>query len=400
MMSHKYNQIMRSISVHQKRLFSMGILLLGLQVLNHPIHAAAASHDIYAEDQRLKQISHDTYMYDTEHTFAINCLYNQYLWVTKSYDEEERAKTCHAYFDAQNRLTYVLGYSPYILDNINNYCEERIYQRDDQEHTCRFVYYKANSMPYRDGYYIAYRYLFETSDFQFDEKDRMLRCLSYRRTVGSDPNGYSEELFFSSGYQAEYTKEQLTAELQYIDYWGTNETGVWEHRIYQYDEEGNCILSVVTTEDEILVNCYEHHKDTAQVEEYTYQVIDDWELLCEDGSIYELHPDGGKPAIQKVAADGSMEQELFYGKAMDLGQQHYLMPEEVAETLEDHTYTVKPGDCLWKIASRQYGHGIYYDLLYRTNREAIGRDRELLIPGTRLYIPEVGNAQDTIIRDD
>lgn len=394
---------------HKKRWFCMGIMFLGLQMLNiyqNPIPATAVNqdtdttaHEIYAEDRRLKQISHETTAYDKEHTSFSGYLYHQYAWVTKSYDEEERAGSCHARFDEQNRLLYALGYSPNILNNSNNYCEENIYERDDDEHTCRYIYYKANSAPYQDGYCIAYRYMFEASDFQFDEEGRLLRGLSYRRDVGSDPNGYSEELFFSRGYQAEYDGEQLMEELQYTDFWGSNETGVWEHRFYQYDERGRCILAVVTTEEEILLSCYEYHEDTSQVEAYTYQVTDNWEFTCEDGSTYYLRPDWGKPAVQKVAADGSVEQELFYGKAMDLGQQHYLMPEEVEDTLTDHMYLVKPGDCLWKIAYQQYGHGAYYDLIYRMNREVIGRDRELLLPGVRLYIPEVGNAQDTIVRD-
>ena len=63
--------------------------------------------------------------------------------------------------------------------------------------------------------------------------------------------------------------------------------------------------------------------------------------------------------------------------------------------MDDHRYTVRPGDCLWKIACERYGHGGYYDLIYRVNQNVIGGDADLLVPGMQLYVPEAGNAQDT-----
>ncbi len=361
--------------------------------------AETAIHDVYQKDDRLKLMHHETYAFDKAYAIVGNGLYSQYRWVTKSYNKEEIENSSHAYFDEQNRLLYALGYNGNILSGKNSYCEENIYNRNDTDHTCRYIYYKSNSAPYRDGYYIAYRYMFEASDFQFDEEDRLLLYLSYRRNVGSDPNGYSEELLFSEGYQADYDGERLMAEWVYRDYWGTNDVGVWEYRIYQYHEQGDCSLKVVVTEDEILLLCYEYAKEKGQIEEYVYQVMEDFEVSCEDGSTYYLRPQWEKPALRKVAADGSIEKELFYGKAIDMGQQHYLMPKEVEDTLDDHIYTVHSGDCLWKIAKQYYGDGSYYQLLYRMNRGTIGSDMQLLLPGMRLYVPEVGNAQDTKVAD-
>lgn len=388
----------------------VGILLLstvGMTVCGGPTEGTAADenagtglHGVYAEDDRLEFVGHETYEWNKEEASSGNGAYNAYTLVTKVFDEEEKAEVTHAYFDENDRLLYVLGYSANILGGGTNYCEENVYQRNDAENTCRYIYYKSNSIPYGDGYCVAYRYMFEVSDHQFDEEGRLCRTLTYRRDVGLDPNGYSEELFFSRGYEAEYDGAYLTAELQYYDYWGTNEVGAWEYGIYQYDEQGNCILRVTTTEDEITLCCYEYHKDAGQMDEYTYQVTEDWELSCEDGSAYYFSPQWGeKPAIQKTAADGSVERELFYGKAMDLGQRHYLTPEEVEETVDDHKYIVRPGDCLWDIAYRSYGRGSYYDLLYRLNRETIGPDENLLVPGTRLFVPEAGNPQDTKVSD-
>lgn len=84
---------------------------------------------------------------------------------------------------------------------------------------------------------------------------------------------------------------------------------------------------------------------------------------------------------------------------MDLGQQHYMMPEEVEAILEDHSYVVAPGDCLWSIAGRCYGQGRRCDLIWRMNRSVVGPDPDLLMPGMRLYLPEAGNAQDTRVGD-
>ncbi len=358
------------------------------------------SHYVYDEDKRLKRIQHETYEYDKADAVMGNGLYSRDRWVTERFDEAEIAETSHACFDERNRLTYVLGYSPAILGDGRSYCEERIYSRDDAAHTCRYIYYKSNSSPYKDGYYIAFRYMFETCDYRFDEEERLLSFLSYRRNVGSDPNGYSEELFFDEGYQAGYDGKYLTEELWYRDFWGTNEVGVWQYRIYRYNEQGDCILQASVTEDDIMVVCYEYDKDAGQADVYTYQVTEDFELSCDDGSICFLRPGWGKPAVRKVAADGSVERTLFYGQAMDMGQRHYLMPEEVEETADDHKYTVRPGDCLWDIAKRCYGHGAYCELIYHENRSVVGPDENLLVPGMRLYLPEVGNAQDTNVQEN
>lgn len=347
----------------------------------------------YAGDSRLKFMNHETCEYDRDASFSENSF--NYVQMNKSYDEEERADISHAYFDEHHRLLYVLGYSPAILSGSRSYCEENIYQRNDTENTCRYIYFKSNSMPYEDGFYVAFRYMFEVSDYQFDEEGRLHHSLTYRRDVGSDPNGYSEELFFSRGYEAYYDGDCLMGELNYYDYWGTNEVGAWEYRIYQYDEQGKRILEVATTEDEITLCTYEYQEDAGLVDVYTYLVTEDWELTCDDGRTCYFRPQWGAPAVKIVAEDGTVEKELFYGKAMDLGQQHYLIPDEVEKTVDDHMYMVSPGDCLWNIAYKRYGHGEYYDLIYRMNRNIIGGDEELLLPGMRLYVPEVGNAQDT-----
>lgn len=348
----------------------------------------------YAADGRLEMVSEGTYSYDKKEDLAGGYLYDQYMWVMEPYSEEEMAEFTHASFDDKNRICYMLGYTPAILTDAG-YCEEQIFDRDDLEHTCRHIYYKANSSLYQGDFYVAYRYLFDVCYYQFTEDGRLLSRLDYSREAGSDLSGYGEELFYNRGYRAEYDGERLMEELVCYNFWGTNEAGSWEHRAYQYNEQGDCILKVVTTEDEILVLSYEYDEADHQVSEYIYRVKENWEFTCEDGSVMRFQAAWGSPAVEKRKPDGTVEKAYVYGRVMDLGQEAYLMPEDVEETVDDHTYVVKPGDNLWNIARRHYGNGGRYELIYYVNRERIGADENLILPGTRLYVPETGNEQDT-----
>lgn len=51
---------------------------------------------------------------------------------------------------------------------------------------------------------------------------------------------------------------------------------------------------------------------------------------------------------------------------------------------ENSTYTVQEGDCLWSIAEREFGDGMYWVGLYEANRDVIGEDPDLLGVGTEL----------------
>lgn len=357
------------------------------------------AHDLYANDPRLTLTAHETYAYDEDNPPPGGQLYGKYAYqdLAKSYSMEEIAESLHTSFDEQGRLTYTLG----IGWGKNRYCEEQIYDWDDAAHTCRNIYYKANYyqtdiVPDASLYYINNRFLFDMGDYQFSEDGRLLSWLSYSRNLDySKPNHWSNELFFDRGYQADYKDDKLMEELMCHDYSSTtHESGSWEYRVYQYNAQGDCILRVTTTQDEILLSCYEYDKAAGQVDEYVYRLKEDWTLTCEDGSEFLFHFRGdylhGLPAVTKTAADKTTEKKLLYSKTPDMGQQHYLMPQDVEETLTEHKYVVQPGDCLWDIAYRHYGNGSYNEIIYRANRQLIGRDRNMILPGVRLYIPEVG----------
>lgn len=51
------------------------------------------------------------------------------------------------------------------------------------------------------------------------------------------------------------------------------------------------------------------------------------------------------------------------------------------------SYTVKSGDCLWKIAAKYYGNGAKYTLIYEANRDKI-KNPNLIYVGQVLTIPQ------------
>lgn len=62
-------------------------------------------------------------------------------------------------------------------------------------------------------------------------------------------------------------------------------------------------------------------------------------------------------------------------------------------------YIVKPGDYLEKIAEEVYGDGSSWRALYEANRDAIGENPDLILPGTKIFLPgkyeALGELSDT-----
>jgi nucleoid-associated protein YgaU len=50
-------------------------------------------------------------------------------------------------------------------------------------------------------------------------------------------------------------------------------------------------------------------------------------------------------------------------------------------------YVVKSGDFLFNIAERAYGDGNLLEVIYEANKDVIGDDPDVIVPGQRLFIP-------------
>jgi nucleoid-associated protein YgaU len=59
---------------------------------------------------------------------------------------------------------------------------------------------------------------------------------------------------------------------------------------------------------------------------------------------------------------------------------------KLPQQIPDDLVIVQPGNSLWRIARRSYGHGIRYVRIYHANRNQI-RDPRLIYPGQLLQIP-------------
>lgn len=61
-------------------------------------------------------------------------------------------------------------------------------------------------------------------------------------------------------------------------------------------------------------------------------------------------------------------------------------PEQLATALQDGHVVIEPGDNLWMIARKVYGHGIMYTLIYSANAGQI-HDPNLIFPGQNFVLP-------------
>lgn len=63
---------------------------------------------------------------------------------------------------------------------------------------------------------------------------------------------------------------------------------------------------------------------------------------------------------------------------------------------QSNVYIVQPGDTLTGIAFGFYGNASYWPTIYQANRELIGGDPNIIVPGQRLVIPQAVSAQGIV----
>ncbi len=82
--------------------------------------------------------------------------------------------------------------------------------------------------------------------------------------------------------------------------------------------------------------------------------------------------------------------KLQHNQYLEVGQQLTIPVLEIkTEAVTDADYVVKSGDCLWTIAEQQLGSGYKWVDIYRPNRQVIGRNPNLIYPGTRLRLTAI-----------
>lgn len=94
------------------------------------------------------------------------------------------------------------------------------------------------------------------------------------------------------------------------------------------------------------------------------------ETLSEESAIEE---ENGSEAFSEEMTDGDAGKES--------GEQ---------DSRKADIYVVQPGDSLWSIAKEQLGNGMCWMTLYDANRQVIGNNPNLILPGMELNVAAIG----------
>lgn len=106
-------------------------------------------------------------------------------------------------------------------------------------------------------------------------------------------------------------------------------------------------------------------------------------VTADDGGRWQVQPkDKVAPGIHVMRADEIDKS----GKVVARVETRFARAD--AGWPEDGNFMVRPGNSLWRIARRVYGHGIRYTVIYQANKEQI-RDPDLIYPGQVFHLPQV-----------
>ena len=75
------------------------------------------------------------------------------------------------------------------------------------------------------------------------------------------------------------------------------------------------------------------------------------------------------------------------GKVQTRVKVPFAQPDFSQVTLTDDSVIVQPGNSLWRIARKTYGHGLQYTVIYEANKDRIG-DPNLIYPGQIFTLPK------------
>lgn len=107
--------------------------------------------------------------------------------------------------------------------------------------------------------------------------------------------------------------------------------------------------------------------------------------------VQNLHVEDNKLFIRGIAPSEDVKNEIWDQiKLVDANYGDITAELSVSETqtADTETYTVKPGDSLWKIAKNHFGDGNEYMKVFYANRDKLEHPESVIHPGDELKLPK------------
>ncbi len=112
----------------------------------------------------------------------------------------------------------------------------------------------------------------------------------------------------------------------------------------------------------------------------------------EGARLHNLHVEGDKLVVRATAPSEEAKNRVW--DQIKLVDPNYgdlaadIQVEEQREEAKHETYTVKPGDSLWRIAQNKLGDGNRYMEVFYANRDKMETPQSVIHPGDVLNVPE------------
>jgi nucleoid-associated protein YgaU len=113
----------------------------------------------------------------------------------------------------------------------------------------------------------------------------------------------------------------------------------------------------------------------------------------EGARLHNLHVEGDKLVVRATApSEAAMNKVWDQIKLVDPNYSDLAADIKVEEQQQakTETYTVKPGDSLWRIAQNKLGDGNRYMEIFYANRDKMDSPQSVIHPGDVLNVPEKG----------
>ena len=113
----------------------------------------------------------------------------------------------------------------------------------------------------------------------------------------------------------------------------------------------------------------------------------------EGARLHNLHVEGDKLVVRATAPSEEAKNRVWDQiKLVDPNYGDLAADIQVEEQREEkhETYTVKPGDSLWRIAQNHLGDGNRYMEVFYANRDKLDTPQSVIHPGDVLNVPEKG----------